>query len=207
MDIFSKTDAFAKVFVRKRNQRKSRVIFNSLHPRRAATGSRPLQKQLSEFYFWAKCRCLACRAPLVTHLQVFGGCLRASCQCRRRATGLQRLAGGRASEGPAARPNPDPHENLGCAQVGRGLHDPGARAGGGAAHGRALPPQLGRAGRRDRPRPGAPARPAVRAARLTRAVRRRVGARRTALCLQPDLCGCDRLGPYPFDASSVATRT
>jgi len=36
MDIFSKTDAFAKVFVRKRNQRKSRVIFNSLHPRRAA---------------------------------------------------------------------------------------------------------------------------------------------------------------------------
>ncbi len=50
MDIFSKTDAFAKVFVRKRNQRKSRVIFNSLHPRRAATGSRPLQKQLSDFF-------------------------------------------------------------------------------------------------------------------------------------------------------------
>ncbi len=33
MDIFSKTDPFVKLFVRKRNERRSRTIFNSLHPR------------------------------------------------------------------------------------------------------------------------------------------------------------------------------
>lgn len=33
MDIFSKTDPFVKLFVRKRNERRSRTVFNSLHPR------------------------------------------------------------------------------------------------------------------------------------------------------------------------------
>lgn len=33
MDIFSKTDPFVKLWVRKRNERRSRTIFNSLHPR------------------------------------------------------------------------------------------------------------------------------------------------------------------------------
>ena len=33
MDIFSKTDPLVKLFVRKRNERRSRTIFNSLHPR------------------------------------------------------------------------------------------------------------------------------------------------------------------------------
>ena len=33
MDIFSKTDPFVKLFVRKRNERRSRTIFNTLHPR------------------------------------------------------------------------------------------------------------------------------------------------------------------------------
>ncbi len=33
MDIFSKTDPFVKLYVRKRNQRRSKTIYNKLHPK------------------------------------------------------------------------------------------------------------------------------------------------------------------------------
>ena len=36
MDIFSKTDPFVKLYVRKRNQRRSKIVYNKLHPKCAA---------------------------------------------------------------------------------------------------------------------------------------------------------------------------